>query len=76
MKEELKQKLYSERDASDFFGWSIFTMREIRKRGEIEYMIFNDKTIRYTQEQLENYKNEHLARGTEKSEITNQTNNK
>ena len=75
MKEKLKQKLYSERDASDFFGWSIFTMREIRKRGEIEYLIFNDKTIRYTIEQLEKYKNEHLAGGIEKSETTNQDNN-
>ncbi len=56
-------KLYDEKEAADFFGWSVFTMRGIRKRGEIEYLIFNDKTIRYTLEQLEKYKREHIVGG-------------
>jgi predicted site-specific integrase-resolvase len=60
MKKELYEKLYSEREAADYFGWSVFTMREIRKRGEIQYLIFQDKTIRYTLKQLEAYKNRHL----------------
>ncbi len=63
MKKELNEKLYSEKDAADYFGWSVFTMREIRKRGEIEHLLFQDKTVRYTLEQLENYKNEHLVGG-------------
>ena len=54
------EKLFSERQAADYFGWSVFTMREIRKRGEIRYLIFNNKTIRYTLGQLEHYKNQHL----------------
>ncbi len=62
---ELKEKLYSEKQAADFFGWSVFTMREIRKRGEIKHLIFNNKTVRYTLEQLEAYKSEHLRGGNE-----------
>jgi hypothetical protein len=42
------KELYTEREAADYFGWSVFTMREIRKRGEIEHLIFNNKTVRYT----------------------------
>lgn len=60
MNNQLDEKLYSENEAADYFGWSVFTMRAIRKRGEIEYLIFNDKTIRYTIEMLVNYKNNHL----------------
>ncbi len=58
-----EEKLFSERQAADYFGWSVFTMREIRKRGEIPHLIFNNKTVRYTLEQLEEYKNEHLSGG-------------
>ncbi len=53
-------KLYTEQEAAEYFNWSIFTMREIRKAGLIQHLIFNNKTIRYTFEQLEKYKNEHL----------------
>jgi dephospho-CoA kinase len=60
MKKEINEKLYSEKAAADYFGWSVFTMREIRKREEIEHLVFQDKTIRYTLEQLENYKARHL----------------
>jgi hypothetical protein len=61
MKDKLEKTLFTEQEAATYFGWSVFTMREIRKRGEIECLVFNDKTIRYTLEQLENYKNQHLA---------------
>ncbi len=57
---DVNQKLLTETDADDFFGWSVFTMREIRKRGEIQHLLFNNKTVRYTLGQLEAYKNEHL----------------
>ncbi len=61
MKEISKENLlFSEKQAADCFGWSVFTMREIRKRGEIEHLIFNNKTVRYTLEQLEKFKNEHV----------------
>ncbi len=59
------KELYTEREAADYFGWSVFTMREIRKRGEIEHLIFNNKTVRYTLEQLKKYKNEHVNGGSE-----------
>jgi hypothetical protein len=54
------KELYTEREAAAYFGWSVFTMREIRKRGEIEHFIFNKKSVRYTREQLEKFKNEHV----------------
>jgi predicted site-specific integrase-resolvase len=64
MKETKDDKqLFSEKEAADYFGWSVFTMRDIRKRGEIPHLIFNNKTVRYTAEQLENYKDEHLNGG-------------
>ncbi len=65
MTKQMDEKLYSEQEAADFYNWSIFTMRLIRKRGEIEYLVFQDKTIRYTLEQLQKYKNEHLVGGSE-----------
>jgi len=55
--------LFSERQAAEFFGWSVFTMREIRKRGEIKCLVFNNKTVRYTLGQLQNYKDAHLVGG-------------
>lgn len=65
MKENRKdiEKLFSETEAADYFGWSVSTMREIRRRGEIRHLIFNKKTVRYTFEQLEEYKNEHINGG-------------
>lgn len=53
-------KLLTEKEAADYFGWSLYTQREIRKRGEIEFIQFNEQTIRYTIEMLENYKNRYL----------------
>ncbi len=53
--------LFSEGQAAEFFGWSVFTMREIRKRGEIKCLVFNNKTVRYTIEQLQTYKDTHLV---------------
>jgi len=64
---ELQKTLFTEKEAAEYFGWSVFTMREIRKRGDIEHLVFNDKTIRYTIEQLENYKNQHLAGGVKEA---------
>lgn len=63
MKNMKDEQLFSERQAAEFFGWSVFTMREIRKRGEIKYLVFNNKTIRYTMEQLQTYKDAHLVGG-------------
>ncbi len=57
---DANQKLFSEQEAADYFGWSVFTMREIRKRGEIQHLLFNNKTVRYTLEQLDAYKSRHL----------------
>lgn len=58
--EKKDSRLLTEREASLYFGWSLYTMREIRKRGEIEFIQFNEQTIRYTVEMLENYKNRYL----------------
>ncbi len=57
-------ELFSEQQAADIFGWSVDTMRKIRKRGEIEHLVFNEKTIRYTRTQLEAYKNKHVSEVT------------
>ncbi len=63
MKNMKDEQLFSERQAAEFFGWSVFTMREIRKRGEIKCHVFNNKTVRYTLEQLQSYKDAHLVGG-------------
>ena len=63
MKEQINNeeiKLFTEKQAAEYFNWSIFTMRQIRKSGAIQYLVFNNKTVRYTLDQLEKYKNEHL----------------
>ncbi len=66
MKEICKEnQLFSEKEAADYFGWSVSTMREIRKRGGIRHLIFNNKTVRYTLEQLEEYKNGHVSGGSD-----------
>ncbi len=57
-----KGKLFTEKEAAEYFNWSIFTMRQIRKSGLIQHLVFNNKTVRYTLEQLEKYKNEHLIK--------------
>lgn len=57
-----EKALFTEREAAELFGWSVYTMREIRKRGEIEFVKFNNRTIRYTAEQLEAYKLRHMSR--------------
>jgi Helix-turn-helix domain len=57
---EKDTKLLTEKEAADYFGWSLYTMREIRKRGEIEFIQFSEQTIRYTPEMLENYQNRYL----------------
>jgi hypothetical protein len=61
MMKNQENTLLTEREAAEFFGWSVYTMREIRKRKEIEYVKFNQRTIRYTHQQLENYKRQHLV---------------
>jgi hypothetical protein len=58
-----KEKLLSEREAAEeYFGWSIDKMRQIRKRGDIEYFQFNGQIIKYSVEQLEAYKNRFLKK--------------
>ncbi len=57
-----KGKLFTEKEAAEYFNWSIFTMRQIRKSGLIQHLVFNNKTVRYTLEQLEKHKNEHLIK--------------
>ena len=62
MIQNTENTLLTERQAAEFFGWSVYTMREIRKRGGIEFVKFNKRTIRYTLSQLEAYKQRHLSR--------------
>jgi hypothetical protein len=51
-------KLLTEREAAEeYFGWSIQKMRKVRMRGEISFYEFNDQVIKYSIEQLEEYKN-------------------
>jgi propanediol utilization protein len=58
------EQLFSETEAADYFGWSVSTMRDIRRRGDIRHLIFNNKTVRYTLEMLEEYKNGHINGGS------------
>jgi repressor of nif and glnA expression len=62
MRKNQENQLLTEREAAEFFGWSVYTMREIRKRGEIGFVKFNKRTIRYTLAQLEEYKQQHLSK--------------
>lgn len=50
-----EKRLYTEEEASDYFGWSFSKQRDLRKMGMIEHIQFNDQTIRYTIDQLENF---------------------
>jgi len=54
------EKLLSEREAAEWFGWSIDKMRKIRKQKEIEYYEFNKQVIKYSVRQLEDYKQRFL----------------
>lgn len=58
--EKKEERLLTEKEAAEYFGWSLYTMREIRKRSEIEFIQFNEQTIRYTIGMLENYRNRYL----------------
>lgn len=58
--DNISDKLLSEREAAEHFGWSIDKMRQIRKQGEIEYFKFNNQMIKYSITQLEEYKNRFL----------------
>lgn len=62
MIQDNENALLTEREAAAYFGWSVYTMREIRKRGEIQYVRFNNRTIRYTLNQLEDFKRRHLSK--------------
>ncbi len=53
-------RLLSEKEAANWFGWSIDKMRQIRKSGEIRYYKFNNQVIKYSIEFLEEYKNRFL----------------
>lgn len=56
-----QNKLFTEYEAAtEYFGWSIYKMRQIRKRGEIEFYKFNNQVIKYSIEQLEAYKSQFL----------------
>lgn len=60
MIQDTENGLLTERQAAAYFGWSVYTMRAIRRRGDIDYVRFNNRTIRYTLQQLEDYKLRHF----------------
>jgi hypothetical protein len=62
MIQDKENALLTEREAAAYFGWSVYTMRAIRKSGEIEFVQFNKRTIRYMLSQLEDYKSRHLSK--------------
>jgi hypothetical protein len=66
MLQEKENALLTEREAAAYFGWSVYTMRTIRKRGEIGFVKFSKRTIRYMLSQLEDYKRRHLSSVIEK----------
>lgn len=60
MTEVRNERLLSEKEAAEYFGWSLEKMRQIRRRGKIEHFKFSSQSIKYSVEQLEAYKNSHL----------------
>ena len=58
--EDENEKLMSEKEAADWFGWSVDKMRKIRKSGVIQYYEFNKQVIKYSLQQLEDYKQRFL----------------
>lgn len=55
-----EERLLTEREAAAKIGYSIYSLREFRKRGLIEHFRFNNRTIKYSTSQLEAFKREHI----------------
>jgi hypothetical protein len=54
------EMLLTEREAAIRLGYSVYSLREFRKRGLIDYFRFNSRTVKYSPSQLEAFKREHL----------------
>lgn len=54
-----KKSLLSESEAAARIGYSVFSLREFRKRGEIDHFLFG-RTVRYSPSQIEAFKRKHL----------------
>jgi predicted site-specific integrase-resolvase len=54
------ESLLTEREAAARLGYSVYSLREFRRRGLIEYFRFNSRTIKYAPSHLEAFKREHL----------------
>ncbi len=52
-------KLLKESEAAEHLRVSIYTLREKRKAGLISCIQLSDKTIRYTEDQLDEYQTKH-----------------
>jgi predicted site-specific integrase-resolvase len=53
-------RLMTEREAAKQIGYSVYSLRDFRKRGLIEYFRFNNRTIKYSASQLESFKRRHM----------------
>lgn len=54
------ERLLTEREAAQKLGYSIYSLREFRKRGLIDHFKFNNRTIKYSTSQLEAFKRGHV----------------
>ena len=54
------ETLLTEREAAARLGYSIYSLREFRRRGLIDHFKFSDRTIKYSLSHLEAFKQEHL----------------
>jgi hypothetical protein len=54
------ETLLTEREAAARLGYSVYSLREFRKRGLIDHFKFNSRTIKYSLTHLEAFMREHL----------------
>jgi predicted site-specific integrase-resolvase len=59
---ETRRKLLKEAEAAEYLRISVYTLREIRKLGRISYIQLTDKSIRYTEDQLDEYQLRHTRK--------------
>lgn len=53
---KMTEKLFTEAEAAEMLGISVYTLAEIRKAGLISYIEVSPRRVRYTANQIEDYK--------------------
>lgn len=53
-KEQRVPKLYTPKEVAEMFGISVHALKNRRQRGQIEGIVFDKRTVFYTEEQIKN----------------------